>query len=114
MHTEPKGILVMPEPDTLTCLRQIRDRRQHGLLPECMAEVDFMLRQRIDVSRVAKLAMEGEAERWRNTLATIDRMIEAATLQPIRKRCKTCGGEQEVDGETCAECKGSSYQESKA
>lgn len=101
----------MPEPDTLTRLRRIRDRRQHGLPPECMADVDFLLRNLVDVSRVAKLAMEGDADRWRNVLAFISEMIEAATLQPIRKRCETCGGEQEVDGETCSECKGSGYQE---
>lgn len=112
--SEPKGILAMPEPDTLTRLRRIRDRRQHGLPPECMADVDFLLGQLVSVSRITKAVLEDDADRWRNMLAFISEMIEAATLQPIRKRCPKCGGEQEVDGETCSECEGSGYQEPKA
>lgn len=99
MHTEPKGILAMPEPDTLTRLRRIRDRRQHGLPPECMADVDFLLGLLADVW-LAHGSRKPEPYR------------EAATLQPIRKRCPKCGGEQEVGGEICSECEGSGYQES--
>lgn len=94
----------MPEPDDITRLRRIRDRRQHGLPPECMADVDFLL----GLLRRAYEDLEAFYPR------TFGGFTAAATLQPRRKRCKTCGGEQEVNGETCTDCEGSGYQESKA